>query len=316
MIKERQIFMKNEVTINILFDLLSKKTVKARYLAEKYEVSVRSVYRYISALEEAGVPLYAERGREGGFSIVDTYRFPSTFMTVKEFEKTIDALTAIENGMPDKDLAGAIDKLKSAVRNEYAGFDVKAGNLIIDAGPWGDTAGYKDKLKLIQKSIEENRKMFVRYHDRNGSVTERTIEPHVIVFKQGLWYVFAYCELRKEFRFFKTGRIEKALLTDEKFIRRDLSKMDLPLDFWHNSVKAEQVEIEVEPKVVSDVEEWLGIENVEKSGDKFYARASLPFDDGLVSKLMSFGSDVRVIKPKELKEKMINTASDILKRYK
>ena len=76
------------------------------------------------------------------------------------------------------------------------------------------------------------------------------------------------------------------------------------------------MEIEVEPKVVSDVEEWLGIENVEKSGDKFYARASLPFDDGLVSKLMSFGSDVRVIKPKELKEKMINTASDILKRYK
>lgn len=308
--------MKNEITISILFDLLSKKTVKAAYLSQKYDVSVRSVYRYIQALEQAGVPLYSARGREGGFSIVDTYRFPSTFMTVKEFEKTIEALTAVESGVPDKTLSCAIDKLKAAVRNEYSGFDVKAGNLIIDAGPWGDTAGYKDKLKLLQKSIEQTKKLRIRYHDRNGSVTERVIEPHVIVFKQGLWYAFAYCELRKEFRFFKTGRIEKAELTKEPFIRHDISKMDLPLDFWHNSVKAEPVELEVDSSVVSDVEEWLGIENVEKTDKGFLAKASLPFDDGLVSKLMSFGSGIKVIKPKELKEKIIGNAKNLLKLYK
>lgn len=315
MYKGVRIFMKNETTISILFDLLSKKKVKANYLANKYDVSVRSVYRYVSALEEAGVPVYTVRGREGGFSVVDSYRLPATFMTIKEYEKTIDALTAIESGMPDKDLARAIDKLKAAVKSEYTGFDVKSGNLIIDAGPWGDAVGYKTKLKTLQNSIEENKKLFIRYHDRNGAVSERTIEPHVIVFKQGLWYVFAYCELRKEFRFFKTGRIEKAELLNEKFVRRDLDKMDLPLDFWHNSVKAEEVTMQISPAAVSDVEEWLGIENVQKKGDSFFACASLPFDDGLVSKIMSFGKNVKVLSPAALKEKIKNNAEELLKIY-
>ncbi len=307
--------MKNEITIAILFDLLSKKTVKASYLAKKYEISVRTVHRYVATLEGAGVPIYSTRGRDGGFSIVDTYRFPATFMTVNEYEKTIDALTAVAGSFPDKDLSSAINKLKSSVKNEYSGFDVKAGNLIIDAGPWGDAVGYKSKLKLIQKSIEERKKLSVRYHDRNGNVSERVIRPHVIVFKQGLWYVFAYCELRKDFRFFKTGRIESATLLNDVFIRQDLSKMDLPLDFWHNSVKAERVEMLVEPSVLSDVEEWLGIENVEKTGDKFYARAALPFDDGLVTKIMSFGGGIKVLSPKELKFKIIEKTRELLKIY-
>ncbi len=314
--KGERIFMKNETTLSILFDLLSKKRVKASYLAEKYEVSERSVYRYIDALDAAGVPIYTTRGRDGGIAIVDAYRLPSTFMTVKEFEKTIDALTAIESGMPDKDLESAINKLKAAVKTEYAGFDVKSGNLIIDAGPWGDAIGYKNKLKTLQKCIEENRKLFIRYHDRNGAISERTIEPHVIVFKQGLWYTFAYCELRKEFRFFKTGRIEMAEPLKEKFIRRDLDKMQLPLDFWHNSVKAETVEMKIDASVVSDVEEWLGIENVERRGDAFFARADLPFDDGLVSKIMSFGKGIKVLSPESLKEKIKQNANELLKIYK
>ena len=315
MIKGEKIFMKLEVTINILFDLLSKKTVTARYLSEKYGVNVRSIYRYVESLESAGVPIYSTRGRDGGISIVDTYRFSSTFMSVKEFDKAISALSAVEKNMPDKDLSCAIDKLKSAVKHEYAGFDVKAGNLIIDAGPWGDAAGYKAKLKIVQKSIEETRKLSIRYHDRNGAVSERVIEPHVILFKQGLWYVFAYCELRGEFRFFKTGRIERADLLNEKFVRRDLSQMDLPLDFWHNSVKAETVEMEVDASVVSDVEEWLGIENVEKRGDRFFARAALPSDNGLITKIMSFGSGIKVLKPKGLKDEILKNAKQLLSIY-
>ena len=127
--------MKYEIMLGILFDLLSKKFVKAGYLAEKYEVSVRSIHRYICSLECAGVPIYTLRGNRGGFAIVDTYRLSSSFMTRKELESTINALKAITESVPDNTLSSAINKLKAATKNESYGFDIKGGNLIIDASP-------------------------------------------------------------------------------------------------------------------------------------------------------------------------------------
>ena len=93
--------MKYEIMLRILFELLSKKCVKASYLANKYEVSVRSIHRYINCLELANVPIYTLRGNNGGFAIMDTYKLGATFMTQKEFEQTINALTAITESIPN-----------------------------------------------------------------------------------------------------------------------------------------------------------------------------------------------------------------------
>ena len=307
--------MKYEIMIKILFELLSKRCVKASYLAEKFEVSVRSIHRYINGLEMAGVPIYTIRGNNGGFAIVDTYRLPSTFMTENEFNQTIDTLSAINESIQNKTLESAISKLQAVIKNEYSNLNLRSGNLIIDAGHWGDTVGYKSKLTVIQKAIEQNKKLSIRYHDRNGDVTERVIEPHIILFKQGLWYVFAYCEMRKDFRFFKTGRIEHATITNDTFTRRDLTNYDLPLNFWESNVEAQDVVLEIEKKYLSDVEEWLGIENIKTENSKHIAQVKLPYDDGLVSKLMSFGSGIKVISPIELKEKIKNCAQEIINNY-
>ena len=307
--------MKFEIMVSILFELLSKKTVKANYLAEKYGVSTRSIYRYMFSLENAGVPIYTVRGNSGGFSVVDTYRLSSNYLTAKEYEKIVSVLTAFAEGVPDKTINAIILKLQATFKKDTSGFDLKAGNLIIDAGPWGDTIGYKAKLTVLEQSIDECRKLLITYHDRNGKVSERVIEPHVIVFKQGLWYAYAYCNLRNDFRFFKTGRIEKATLLNEKFVRRDLSKMDLPLDFWHNSVETEKITFEIDKKVLSDVEEWLGIENVENVGGKYVSTVDLPYDNGLVMKIMGFGSGIKVLSPQKLIDKIVFAAEELKNTY-
>lgn len=307
--------MKFEIMLGILFELLSKKCVKATYLAEKYEVSVRSIYRYITNLELAGVPIYTIRGNKGGFSLIDTYKLSSTFMTVNEFEQVINALIAVNGGVPNKVLESAIVKLKATIKNEYSGFDIKSGNLIVDAGPWGDAIGYKSKLITIQKSIEQKQKLLIKYHDRNGEITERIIEPHVIVFKQGIWYVYAYCNLRKEFRFFKTGRIESATILNETFVRQDLSEKNLPLNFWYETVQTSLITMEINKQCLSDVEEWLGIENVTEFNGKHVANVNLPLDNGLVTKIMSFGDGIKVISPPELITKIKDCAKRILNNY-
>lgn len=307
--------MKFEIMVSILFELLSKRIVQAKYLSEKYGVSARSIYRYISSLENAGVPIYTVRGNAGGFSVVDTFRLSANYLTAKEYDKIISVLTAFADGVPDKTVNAIILKLKATFKKDTSGFDLKAGNLIIDAGPWGDTVGYKAKLTVLEQAIDEQKQLSITYHDRNGNVSERIIEPHVIVFKQGLWYTYAYCNLRKGFRFFKTGRIEKATLLNTQFVRRDLSKMDLPLDFWHNSVETEKVSFEIDEKVLSDVEEWLGIENVEKTGGKYVSNVDLPYDNGLVMKIMSFGSGIKVLSPKKLRDQILSAAKELQKTY-
>ena len=308
--------MKFEIMMRILFELMSKKSVKASYLAQKFEVSVRSIHRYLNCLELAGVPIYTIRGNQGGFSIVDNYRFSSSFMTKKEFEQTINALSAICESVPNKDLENVINKFKSAMKYESNGFSLNSGNLIIDAGPWGDTVGYKNKLIILQNCIENRKKLLIRYHDRNGEITDRTIEPHLIVFKQGIWYVFAYCNLRNEFRFFKTGRIERAIVTEETFVRQDLSKMDLPTNYWHVDQDAISVVLEINKSCLSDVEEWLGVENVKTINGKHIADVLLPFDNGLIMKIMSFGNGVKVLAPKSLQSQIKECALKIMNNYK
>ncbi len=307
--------MKYEIMLGILFELLSKKSVSATYLAEKYQVSPRSIYRYISCIEGAGVPIYTSRGNQGGFSIVDTFRFPSTFLTKQELEQTVSTLSAIVESVPNKVLSEVINKLKSNVKNCVDDILLKSGNLVIDAGPWGDTVGYKNKLSVVQKCIDECSILKIKYHDRNGTVTERDIFPHIIVFKQGLWYVYAYCTLRNTFRFFKIGRIEHAFITQEKFTRKPISPKDLPLNFWENNALSDKVVLEVEKKYLSDIEEWLGIENVKQTEGKYFAEANLPYDGGLISKIMSYGDGIKVLSPQKLIDEIKTKTLEIIKKY-
>jgi predicted DNA-binding transcriptional regulator YafY len=128
--------------------------------------------------------------------------------------------------------------------------------------------------------------------------------------------VFAYCHLREDFRFFKTGRIESATYTEQKFSRRDVSKQDLPLNFWQANLETEDVQMEIDKSCLSDVEEWLGIENVFTKNGKHYAHVKLPYDNGLVSKIMSYGNGIKVISPTSLINKIKNSAEKIISTYK
>ena len=102
---------------------------------------------------------------------------------------------------------------------------------------------------------------------------------------------------------------------DEKFTRRDLSDTELPLNFWQSGIEAVDVMLQIDKSCLSDVEEWLGIENVNLINGKHIASAKLPYDNGLISKIMSFGSGVKVLSPSKLKTAVKNNAEQIIANY-
>ena len=305
--------MKAEILISLLFDLLAEKRLSAPQIARRYGVSTRTALRYIDTLTLAGVPVVAIRGQNGGFAVLDTYKLPAGFLTEEEHEAVTEALSAVNAQLGSAKLASGIKKLLATSKNTDNSLRFTSGNLIIDAGHWGDTGMYKKKLSFAERCIEENKVMFIRYHDRTGETSERSVEPHALLFKQGLWYIYAYCRLRGAFRFFKLGRIEQAKATEETFARREMPKADFTA--WYGAGQSVPARFEIEKSALSDFEEWVGIENIREINGVYIAEVSLPDDGGLVSKILTFGTGIKVLSPPELKKKVVDAAKAVAEYY-
>lgn len=295
--------MKYQIMIKILMLLLARRKMSAREIAERYEISVRSVYRYIEELIVADIPINVERGRYGGIYIADTYRLPAGYFTKKEYEAAVNALTAMASQVNEPAVDSALEKLQRQVKNENVEASV-SGSIIVDGGTWGDTRNFSDKMQVCEKAVKESLCLDLDYISRGGVHSRRIIDPHVLVFKQNIWYVYAFCHTRQEFRLFKIARIKSARFTGNSFKPRKVTRDDIPLNFSYRSDELMPLKLEIDREKLPDVEEWLGIDNIEPRGNKFVAEISVPDDDGLVSKILAFGGGVKVLEPCALREKV------------
>ena len=285
--------MKYGILLAMLFDLLTKRKVTANYFAEKFEISVRTVYRYVDALGYA-VPVHVLRGRNGGICISDSYKLPKGFMTQEEYESAIEALEAMYSQLPEERFLQAKHKLSAQLKSEIKDLahSGEIGTILIDGGTWGDSTRFTDKMRLFEECIKERIVMDIEYHARNGEKSQRRIEPHLLVFKQNVWYAYSFCHTKREFRLFRLGRVYSAVKTDERFFKRPFERKDIPLDFWANETQAVETRFEIANDAFADAQDWLGGENLYQVNGKWYANVYLPDGEGLVLKILGLGAGV------------------------
>ena len=304
--------MKAEIMIDIIFTLLSKKKVTTAEMAEKYGISFRTVYRYMEEISSE-IPLYATHGPGGGYKIVDCYRLPASYFTEGEFAAVMQALSAFEREFPGGEIASAIDKIKVSGTFQ-SDLSLSTSSLIIDSGPWGFTADYNNKLRILEECVASSTAVRITYRNADGKRSERVVEPHTLVLKQGVWYVYAFCRTRGEFRLFKTGRIESQTVLSEKFKRRPTDSIGDALAF---TVREDSilVRMKVEESAAMDVEEWLGVDCVKRTEDGVFAEATLKKSNGLVSKILGYGGGVKVVSPQSLRMEIASAAEKIVAAY-
>ena len=307
--------MKFVILLDIFFELLAKRKITATYLAQKHELSVRTVYRYIDILSMT-VPIYVKQGRNGGICISDSYKLPVGFMTKEEYEAAIEALSAMYSQLPEERFLAAQRKLSSRLKSEIRDLTLSGelGSIIVDSSSWGDSR-FKDKIRFMEECIREKAVVEIDYHSRIGENSHRKIEPHVLVFKQGVWYVYAYCQKQSAFRLFRLGRIFSSFLTGESFEKRPFSREDIPLNYWSNEVKSVDVLLEIKESAFADAQDWLGGENLQKRGESWFADLSLPNDSTLVKKIVGLGDGVIVRAPEALRNEVKKQAEKIVKLY-
>ncbi len=294
--------MKYEMLLKILFTLLGRERVSARELAEKYELSTRTVYRYVETIEGAGVPIERTSGRNGGFAIPEYFRLSATYLSDKELSALLAAVAALGTELGSTDLNSAREKLIATRKRRFTSLPTPAPYVIIDSGSWGEAGNNKEKIALLSRAAEENMKIQVRYHNNDGEFSNRVLHPYYLILKQGVWYVYAYCEWRKTFRLFRVGRMASLTLLERTFLREEIA----PPTLNFNTMLNENITftLQVEKESLSAAEDLFGVERMEITDNGTLFTCSMPNDDVLIRELMHLGSGVRVITPENLKQKL------------
>ena len=307
--------MKFAITLSILFELLSKRHVTAAYLAEKYGISQRTVYRYVELLSTA-VPVFVKRGRSGGICIPDNYKLPSGFLSKEEYDAAIRALDIAYAQSANEDFLAVKHKLTMQTKtdNRFLMLSGSVDSVMLDSSIWGDTDTFSDKIRLMEEGIQKKFILEIEYVTNQNEKMRTKIEPHMLVYRQNVWLIYAFCHALRDFRLFRIGHVVSILKTPQHFSPRPFKREDIPMPCWRRQ-RILEARLEVSEGAVAIAQEWLGIENMQYRDGKWYADASLPDDEALPRKIMALGENVRVLAPDTLRERIKNTAEKIGSLY-
>lgn len=306
--------MKSGIMFGILLTILNNRKVKCEYLAEKFEVSTRTVARHIDSLCEAGVPIIAVRGANGGYMVSDDFKLERSYFTSEELHRLLTCLNATATSFSDQN-GDIIDKLKhigSVKENEK--YLLKTDTLIIDVGTWTNPHSYRAKIEAINKAIEGDLTVNMSYVDNKDFSSVRDFDPYCLVLKEGVWYVHGFCHLRNDFRLFRLARIQRLTITESVFTRKENDVYE-KLNGNFDDTDLVNIEFEFFSTALSEVEEWLGPDTITERGTSYIAKASVFGGSLLINKLLSFGSSIKILKPQALKEELLVECSRVLKRY-
>ncbi|SFG92863.1 Predicted DNA-binding transcriptional regulator YafY, contains an HTH and WYL domains [Desulfotomaculum arcticum] len=302
----------------IIVTLIRRTRVQAKELADMFDVSVRTIYRDIEAINQAGIPIITYQGANGGISIAEGYRLDKSVLTNNELAAIVTALKSVSTSYAGFNNQILLEKLKSTVPPAHLeSFNLMTQQVLIDLSPWGNDSGLKEKNTLLKQAIDALKTVSFEYCNAKGELSSREVEPHTLVLKGQKWYLYAYCRIRDSFRLFKLSRMKNVQVNDAGFSRRETNLEELPWDKeWHRSQNVVHIVLGINPEVRILAEEWFGVENVLPDGNgRFTVALSFPEDDWLYGFILSFGSHVEVLEPEHLRDKIRNTAREILAIY-
>jgi len=293
--------------IEIVYVLLRQKSVTARELSERFNVSQRTIYRDIDTLSLSGIPVYTEKGKGGGIGLLPSFILSKSLLNEQEQNEILSALHGLSSvGTAETDQV--LNKL-SAVFNKNA-----ATWMEVDFSDWNYAdCGYFNEFKtaVLDRRIAE-----FDYYSTYGEQTHRRIEPVQIWFKSKAWYIKGFCLTRQDIRLFKLTRIKNLTITNEHFSARDLlasqqsasppehQKPDISLKF--------KIEPEMAFRIYDDFDDYM----VEKQPDgRYIVSVTWPDDNWLYGFVLSYGEYIEVLEPEYMREIIKNKALGIAKKH-
>ena len=300
--------MKTDRLIGILSILLQEEKVTAPVLAEKFEVSRRTINRDIENLCRAGIPIKTEQGSGGGISIMDGYRMDRTILTSRDMQMILAGLRSLDSISGSRYSSQLMEKLQSGSSAFISGRD----SMLIDLSSWYKTS-LAPKIEVIQSAIENRNQLEFRYYAPSGE-SLRAIEPYYLVFKWSSWYVWGWCTAREDFRLFKLNRMDEVTESNRRFDCRSVPLPDL------SNEKIFPGGISVKALFAPDMK-WRLVEEFgphcfsETDDGRLLFTADYTDMNNLVSWLLTFGEKAEVLEPADVRDRIRHIAEALVKTY-
>ncbi|MBC9723453.1 YafY family protein [Streptomyces sp. TRM68367] len=317
--------MKSDRLLSILLLLQTRGRVPAHELADRLEVSVRTIYRDIEALSTAGVPVYAERGRHGGIELLAGFRTDVTGLTADE-SRALFVLAAqgahAALGL-DTAIASALRKVMAALPAPHRpAAEVTSRRILVDATRWKGGPQPAADLDTLQDAVFTDRRLRLRYrHSDTPQARTYTVDPYGLVSKAGVWYLVA--DRRGTPRLFRADRVHSAQLLDDPVRRRPGVELADVWEALRRQVEERPGGLDVTVRVHRDrldlfrrlLASWL-VAPPHDDGDGEWVTAHLAF--GLVGEsrqLLMFADQVEVLAPPEVRDELARAAASVTDLY-
>jgi Predicted transcriptional regulator len=304
--------MKIDRLLGIVTVLAQEQKVKAKELSERFEVSMRTIYRDIEVLSEAGIPIVTYPGGDGGIGIAEGFRLDKSVLTREEMKNITLGLKSLGSVLS----SASINPLLGKLSPEPDRFIALKDEIIIDLA-----SHYKNslapKISLLRKAIADRTAVRFEYYSKNGRTT-REIEPYFITFKWSAWYVFGFCRLRKDFRLFKLNRLLHLEGTGDSFVRREVPEEQLDLEAFYSDPDTRQyATLLLDRSLEYVMVDEYGPESYEvMDSGNILAKWDYVNEREMVKTVLSLGSGAKVVTPESLANAVKNEAEKILLQYK
>ncbi len=292
----------NNRLFEIVYILLQKKKTTAKELADRFEVSTRTIYRDIETLSTANIPIYASKGKDGGIGLLDKYILNKTILSEEEQNQILFALQGMKKvkGQDEKDILEKLSILFNKEINDW---------IKIDFSNWGNVQ--EERFDIIKSAILNKQLIGFTYYNSNGEESKRIVEPLQIWFKDKSWYLVSYCKLKQDYRIFKIARIKEVKMLQEHF-ERELPKEENE----QYNFKIIELELEINKAMTYRVyDEFESKEITKKQDGNFIIKVKYPENEWVYGYILSFGEYAKVLSPGYAKNIIKDKLQKTLKNY-
>lgn len=255
--------MKLDRLLAITMTLLNQPRVSAADLAKRFEVSLRTIYRDMEAINQAGIPIVSFAGSDGGYEIMQGYRLEKQILSLEDFSSICSALRGVRSATDHFEIDRLIERVgalmperKTARDQIYVDLDFKpAPNDKVHMGP-------------LHQAIKNHQCVSFTYLDNKGAETKRKLEPMGLFLKGYTWYLYGYCLTRMDIRVFRLSRIGELQILSEHFVRRDYTLQDIEEQFMSRAdYKKVQAVLLFQPEIKPRVRDEFGFDQVLVNAD-------------------------------------------------
>ena len=298
--------MKINRLIEIITILLNRQTVTARTLSERFGVSTRTIYRDVDVLSSAGIPIYTDKGKGGGISLLEDFTLSKTMLSKNESDGLILALKAM--GATDyPEAAALLEKIGSIFKQSSAHDWIE-----VDFESWSSKVNEDNKFSKIRDAIINCRVINFDYVNGNGVKTNRDADPVKLMFNAYTWYLVAHCHNRSEHRMFRMSRIKNVRETDEHFTRRTVTEEEKRIA----PIPHVELKMRCDEKVLNRLYDTFDEQFITANADGSYdVSVRVPDEDWIYGFVLSFGNHAEVLAPKHIREGVKTRAKQVFEKH-